>query len=232
MDSARAGIVVHPDLGRFGPRDLERVGRLLDELDPPRRLIVQWVPHGYGRRAMNVGFCAWLWKRARQGDRIELMVAVAILGILAAVAAPSFNEAILSNKLASFANNFVASAQLARGEAIKRNSPVTLCRSADGLACASSGGWQQGWIVFNDIDSNGVLNGTETLIQRQQALSADYRLTGSVYSIAFQSSGAGATPVTLKLCRATPSPGGQERAITVGTTGRTSVSTTRTGVCT
>lgn len=153
---------------------------------------------------------------------IELLVTIAILGILAAVAAPSFNEAILSNKLASFANNFVASAQLARSEAIKRNVVVTLCRSADGATCASSGGWQQGWIV---------LGGT-TVIQYQQALSADYRLTGNVYSIAFQSIGAGATSATLKLCRATPSPGAQEREIKLSGTGRVSVSTTRTGVCT
>lgn len=153
---------------------------------------------------------------------IELMVTVAVLGVLAAVAAPSFNEAILSNKLASFANNFVASAQLARSEAIKRNAVVTLCRSADGTTCATTGGWQQGWIV---------LGGT-TVIQYQQALSADYRLTGNVYSIAFQSSGAGATSATLKLCRATPSPGAQEREIKLSVTGRVSVSTTRTGVCT
>ena len=71
---------------------------------------------------------------------IELMVTVAVLGVLAALAAPSFNEAILSNKLTSYANNFVASATLARSEAIKRNTVVTLCRSVNGTGCASSGG--------------------------------------------------------------------------------------------
>ena len=71
---ARAGVVVHPDLGRFGPRDLERVGRLLDGFDQPRRLVVQWVPHGYGRRAMNVSFCLWLWRRSVAGDLVELVV--------------------------------------------------------------------------------------------------------------------------------------------------------------
>jgi glycosyltransferase involved in cell wall biosynthesis len=67
-------VVVHPDLGSFAAGDFARVGALLDQFDRPRRLIVQWVPHGYGRRALNVGFCVWLWKRARQGDRVELMV--------------------------------------------------------------------------------------------------------------------------------------------------------------
>jgi type IV fimbrial biogenesis protein FimT len=152
---------------------------------------------------------------------IELIVTVAILGILAALAAPSFNEAILSNKLTSYANNFVSSATLARSEAIKRNAVVTLCRSANGTSCAGSGGWQQGWII---------LDGT-TLIQYQQALSTDYRLTGNVYSISFQPIGAGATAANLTLCRATPSPGSQERVITLGLTGRASVTTSRTGTC-
>jgi glycosyltransferase involved in cell wall biosynthesis len=67
-------VVVHEACGTFEARDLERVGSLLDTFDQPRRLIVQWVPHGYGRRAMNVGFCSWLWKRARGGDCVELMV--------------------------------------------------------------------------------------------------------------------------------------------------------------
>ena len=65
---------VHDEFGAFAAPDLDRVGALLDGFAPPRRLIVQWVPHGYGMRAMNVGFCAWLWKRARQGDEVELMV--------------------------------------------------------------------------------------------------------------------------------------------------------------
>lgn len=162
---------------------------------------------------------------------IELMVTVAILAILAMIAAPSFNDAILSNRLTSFANHFVASATLARGEAIKRNAAVKLCRSSNGTACAASGGWQQGWIVFNDLDDDGTLDSAETLIQRQQALAADYSFTGNVYVIAFQSVGVGATNATLKLCRATPSAGSQEREVTVSATGRVSVIKKTTGVC-
>jgi glycosyltransferase involved in cell wall biosynthesis len=65
---------VHPECGRFHASDLARLGRLLDRFDRPRRLLLQWVPHGYGRRAMNVGFCLWVWRRARRGDQIEVMV--------------------------------------------------------------------------------------------------------------------------------------------------------------
>lgn len=162
---------------------------------------------------------------------IELLVTVTLLGILAMVAAPSFNEAILSNKLTAFANNFVASANLARGEAIKRNATVRLCRSADGTSCAASGGWQQGWIVFHDANGSGSVDTGEIIIQFQQALSSGYQLTGDAYNLDFKAVGAGSTSATLKLCQATPSPGGQEREIKLSVTGRTSVATTRTGVC-
>ena len=103
---------------------------------------------------------------------IELLVTVAILAVLLKVAVPSFSDAFLSNRLAAFSNDFIASAQLARSEAIKRNVTIKLCRSSDGTSCAGSGGWQQGWIVFNDTDGNGAVNGSETLIQYQQAMSA------------------------------------------------------------
>lgn len=163
---------------------------------------------------------------------IELMVTVAIIAVLAMVAAPSFNEAILSNKLASFSNSFVASTQLARSEAIKRNSTVRICRSGNGTSCATDGTWQQGWIVFHDADSDGSVDAGETVIQVQGGLSADYRFTGDSYSLVFQSIGGGSTSASLVLCRATPSAGAQERSIGLSATARATVTTTRTGVCT
>lgn len=69
-----AGVTVHREFGRFEPSGLCRVGRQLNGFTA-RRLLVQWVPHGYGFQAMNVFFCLWLWKRAAMsGDRVEIMV--------------------------------------------------------------------------------------------------------------------------------------------------------------
>lgn len=161
---------------------------------------------------------------------IEMMVVVAILAILAALAAPSFNEAILNSKLAAYANSFAASARLARSEAIKSGTTVTLCRSASdtATACATSGEWQQGWMVVKVDPVDPTKN---TVISRQQAFSSGYLLTSNVYSIDFQTIGVGATSATLKLCRATPTVGSQEREIKISVVGRVSVSTTKTGIC-
>ena len=68
------GVTVHPILGRFSASNLRRAGEQLDRFPQPRRLIVQWVPHGYGYRAMNLSFCFWLWRRSVSGDSIDLIV--------------------------------------------------------------------------------------------------------------------------------------------------------------
>jgi glycosyltransferase involved in cell wall biosynthesis len=68
-------VSVHRELGAIRPADLRRVGRQLSEWPGPRHLLVQWVPHGYGYRSMNLGFCAWLWWRSSiRRDRVDIMV--------------------------------------------------------------------------------------------------------------------------------------------------------------
>lgn len=69
------GLTVHDECGTLSPADFRRVGRWLDRFTTPRRLLVQWVPHGYGYRSMNLPFCLWLWRRAVvHGDEVDIMV--------------------------------------------------------------------------------------------------------------------------------------------------------------
>ena len=56
------------------PSDLRRIGSEFDRFPAPRNILVQWVPHGYGCKSMNLPFCIWLWLRARKGDRIQIMI--------------------------------------------------------------------------------------------------------------------------------------------------------------
>lgn len=68
-------VTVNRELGTFRPSDLRRVANQLNRFPAPRRLLVQWVPHSYGYRSLNLPFCFWLWRRAKLGgDRVELMV--------------------------------------------------------------------------------------------------------------------------------------------------------------
>ncbi len=144
---------------------------------------------------------------------IELMITVSIMAILLAIAVPSFQNVALSSKLTSLSNNFVASAQLARSEAIKRNTEVTLCASSDGTTCA--GAWKDGWVVL----AGGAV------IYRQDILPNGFLLVdaGGLTSLDFQPSGVGATAADLTLCRSTPEVGSLQRIIHVSATGRPGV---------
>ncbi len=74
------GVHVHPVAGRWHGPDLARLDREISSFTTPRRLLVQWVPHAFDRRSLNVAFCRWVRRRARAGDRVELMVHEPFLG--------------------------------------------------------------------------------------------------------------------------------------------------------
>ncbi|MCP3144173.1 glycosyltransferase family 4 protein [Pyxidicoccus xibeiensis] len=59
------GVTVHRIPGLFTPAGLVRLTRGLDGCPAPRRLLLQYVPHAFGMKAMNVPFCAWFAARRR-----------------------------------------------------------------------------------------------------------------------------------------------------------------------
>jgi len=66
------GVHLHPLAGRFGPADLAGLDADLARIPRPRRLLVQYVPHAFGWKAMNLQFCLWLYRRRRR-ERIWAM---------------------------------------------------------------------------------------------------------------------------------------------------------------
>lgn len=123
---------------------------------------------------------------------VELMVTIALLGILAAWAAPGFENIVRDNRQATQINDFVSSVQMARSEAIKRGASVTLCTSADGVSCSGAAGWQQGWLVFIDLDDDTVVDAGETVINVGSGLDGGNTLFGNANvstSVVFDSRG-------------------------------------------
>lgn len=118
---------------------------------------------------------------------IEMMVTIAVLGILVAVALPNYRAFVLSSRMTAQANEFVASINMARSEAVKRNAVVTISAKDDG--------WGDGWVITDA--ANNVLRDHPALAGGSTFSNAD----GSA-AIAFQPNGraqlAGAT--TFNLC--------------------------------
>ena len=68
-DGTEPGIAIHRLPGIFGPRALAVLGRALERA-PQDRVLVQYVPHAYGMKAMNLPFCLWLYAQRRRGTMV------------------------------------------------------------------------------------------------------------------------------------------------------------------
>lgn len=71
---------------------------------------------------------------------IELMITITVLGVLIAIAAPSFTTMIKAQRVRTLASDLHADLTLARSEAIKRNINVEV-RAQD------TSDWSKGWSV-------------------------------------------------------------------------------------
>ncbi|MBS0462338.1 MAG: GspH/FimT family pseudopilin [Proteobacteria bacterium] len=88
-------------------------------------------------------------KAIRGFTLIELMIVVLVGLVLLTLALPSFDAVMNSGRINSQANEFVATLQLAKMEAIRRNARVVVCPSTNGTSCTGGGNWQ-GWVAFVD----------------------------------------------------------------------------------
>ncbi|MEJ2694479.1 MAG: GspH/FimT family pseudopilin, partial [Candidatus Thiodiazotropha sp.] len=87
---------------------------------------------------------------------IEMMVTLAVGIILLAIGVPSFINMVSSNQAASYSNDVVGALRLARSEAVKRSSTVTICAGNNDLSGCSAGTWNNGWVVFDDANGDSV----------------------------------------------------------------------------
>lgn len=158
---------------------------------------------------------------------MELMIATAIAAIMMGFAAPSFNSIIQGGTLTVGTNELISSMHLARSEAVKRASRVVVCKSSSGTGCDASAGWNDGWIVFNDVDNSADLNGAEDLIKVHESLRYGFGVTAdAVYSnyVSFNSMGSSTTiGNAFASGTLTMSYGSKNRVVSIMSNGRTKV---------
>ena len=86
----------------------------------------------------------------------ELMITVAIVAIVLAFGIPNLVDFRQNSRMTATANDLHSAFHMARSEAARSKSNITICASADPFAANSTcdGTWDQGYIVFVDGDAN------------------------------------------------------------------------------
>lgn len=139
---------------------------------------------------------------------LELLVTLALGGILLSLAVIGLRDFIANNRAATQTNEIVGALQLARNEAVIRSAPVTLCAASNpaGTACASGTGsinWSNGWIVFVDsAGAAGVIDAGDTVLRIYPVLKANSTLTADTPFIRYKEDGflsAGVTTLALRV---------------------------------
>ena len=115
-------------------------------------------------------------KRTQHGFTLyELLITVLIVGVILSFGIPNMREFTQNSRMTSTANDLHAAFHLARSESSRAKTNITVCASANSMtAGANCGGtWDQGFIVFVDIDGDINRNGAGETILRAQGVIAD-----------------------------------------------------------
>lgn len=122
---------------------------------------------------------------------VEMMVVVAVLGIMASIAMPSFTRMIASNSVESAGNELYGLLQYARAEAVARGQRVTVSANA-------SDSWSQTLDVSTLSDGESVtLRHYESLNQPKVSAATS---TQALSNLAFYSNGSSSGSTLITLC--------------------------------
>jgi type IV fimbrial biogenesis protein FimT len=110
------------------------------------------------------------FRRAGGFNLVELLVVMTLAAIVMGIGIPSYRYVTNSNRVSTEVNALLGDMMLARSEAIKQAQPVSVCPSAHGTACDGTTSWENGWIVFSDVNGDGAFTvGTDNLLRVQKA---------------------------------------------------------------
>ncbi len=125
------------------------------------------------------------------------MVAIAMVAVLITLAVPNFRSFTSNNRVASTESDLVSALALARSEAVKLATPVSVCASADGATCSGNpAGWAAGWIVFTNSVVPGVIANASDRLQVWAGASSGLLTTANNAYVQYQPNGLVVNPAT------------------------------------
>lgn len=98
----------------------------------------------------------------------ELLITLLVVGVILTIGVPNLSAYTQNSRMTATANDLHAAFQMARSEAARAKTNITICASADptGVAADCDGTWDQGYIVFIDADGNRARAGVGETVLR------------------------------------------------------------------
>ncbi len=149
----------------------------------------------------------------------ELMITLALAGLLLTVGLPSFNGLVADKRLRAEVDAIFHAVHLARKESIARRRVVSICPSLDGQYCEPGNDWSKGWILFvNKGRRNSLRRDDDEVLLQYHQVSEHSRITTNRRGFSLRSTELRATNGTIVFCdRAGRT---QTRALVISYTGR------------
>ncbi len=136
------------------------------------------------------------WRYAAGFTLIELMAAVLIAAILAAIAAPSFSKMVAYQRMKTVATDLYVAITMARSEALKRNTRVT-------LSPIQAGAWQSGWQIPDPTNSTQpkiLIHNSISGVTIAGPTNLTYRTSGRIAGATVQNFDISTTGTTARKC--------------------------------
>ena len=134
-------------------------------------------------------------KRQQHGFTLyELLTTILIVGIIMAIGVPNMAEFMQNSRLTGTSNDMLSSFHIARSEAARSKSNVTICSSANSLdpAAVCGGTFNDGWIVFVDLNGDLVHDApAETIVRAYPPVATGVVVTVNANSNYFAFAGTG-----------------------------------------
>lgn len=158
---------------------------------------------------------------------IELLIVVAIVGIAMGIAVPSMRDLLANQRTKSVALDMLTTVMLAKGEAIKRGTEISIKAPSDDL--------NQGWcVIFGtaaDCDTAAPGTGVMFVQAANRNLDIDWVAPSTGTRITFNRAGRLATLGQVRFRVSDPTGAGVTRCVTINVSGGVTHAPSASGAC-